>query len=59
MSVIKFTTVKMGSGKNDKIMIKSKVEENTFLQISRKDYFKSLLATTNCYEKAKMACNYG
>jgi hypothetical protein len=31
------------------------MEENTFLLIGRKHYFKNLLATTNCYEKAGMA----
>jgi hypothetical protein len=52
MSLIKFTKVHMGS---DKILIlKSNVEENTFLRIGREDYFKNLLATTNCYEKARM-----
>ena len=54
MSLIKFTKVHMGS---DKILIlKSNVEENTFLRIGQEDYFKNLLATTNCsgYEKARM-----
>ncbi len=52
MNLIKFTKVHMGS---DKIFIlKSNVEENTFFQIGRDDYFKNLLATTNCYEKAQM-----
>ena len=42
----------MGS---DKILIlKSNVEENAFLRIGREDYFKNLLATTNCHEKARM-----
>ena len=48
MSLIKFTNVHMGS---DKILtLKSNVEENTFLRIGWEDYFKNLLATTNCYE---------
>ena len=54
MSLIKFTKVHTGS---DKIFIlKSNVEENTFLRIGQEDYFKNLLATTNCsgYEKARM-----
>jgi hypothetical protein len=52
MSLIKFTKVHMGS---DKILIlKSNVEENAFLRIGREDYFKNLLATTNCNEKARM-----
>ncbi len=52
MSLIKFTKVHMGS---DKILIlKSNVEKNAFLLIGRKDYFKNLLATTNCSEKAQM-----
>ena len=53
MSLIKFTKVHMGS---DKILIlKSNVEENAFLRIGQEDYFKNLLATTNCHEKARMA----
>ena len=53
MSLIKFTNVHMGY---DKILIlKSNVEDNAFLRIGREDYFKNLLATTNCYEKARMA----
>ncbi len=45
MSLIKFAKVHMGL---DKILIlKSNVEENTFLLIGREDYFKNLLATTN------------
>ena len=52
MSLIKFTKVHMGS---DKILIlKLNVEENAFLRIGREDYFKNLLATTNCHEKAQM-----
>ena len=52
MSLIKFTKVHMGS---DKILIlKSNVDENVFLRIGREDYFKNLLATTNCYEEALM-----
>jgi hypothetical protein len=52
MSLIKFTKVHMGS---DKILIlKSNVEDYAFLRIGREDYFKNLLATTNCYEKARM-----
>ncbi len=52
MSLIKFTKVHMES---DKILIlKSNVEENTFLLIGLEHYFKNLLATTNCYEKARM-----
>ena len=53
MSLIKFTKVHMGS---DKILIlKSNVEENAFLWIGLEDYFKNLLATINCYDKAWMA----
>ncbi len=53
MSLIKFTKMHMGS---DKISIlKLNMEENTFLLIGREDYFKNLLATTNCYEKEQMA----
>ena len=52
MSLIKFTKVQMGS---DKILIlKSNVDKNVFLQIGLEDYFKNLLFTTNCYEKARM-----
>ncbi len=54
VSLIKFTKVHMGS---DKILIlKSNVEENEFLLIGWEDYFnlKNLLATTYCYEKARM-----
>ena len=52
MSLIKFTKVHMGSDKT--LILKSNVEEHAFLRIGREDYFKNLLATTNCYEKARM-----
>ncbi len=52
-SMSKFTNVHMGS---DKISIpKSNMEKKAFLQIGKEDYFKNLLATTDCYEKARMA----
>ncbi len=50
MSLIKFTKVQMGFNKI--LILKSNVEENALLRISREDYNKDLLATTNCYEKA-------
>jgi hypothetical protein len=57
MSLIKFTKVHMGS---DKILIlQSNVEENAFLRIGREDYFKNLLATTNCHEKARWSASPG
>ena len=52
MSLIKFTKLHMGSDKT--LILKSNVEENTFLGIGREDHFKNLLATTNCCEKARM-----
>ena len=36
------------------MILKSNVEENAFLRIGREYYFKNLLTTTNCYEKARM-----
>ena len=32
------------------------MEEDAFLRISREDYFKNLLASTNYYEKARIVC---
>ncbi len=53
MSLIKSTKVHMRS---DILILKLNLEENAFLRIGREDYFKSLLATTNCYQKARMVC---
>jgi hypothetical protein len=52
MSLIKFTKKHMGSDKI--LLLESNVEENVFLQIGLEDYFKNLLTTTNCCDRALM-----